>query len=1077
MRVFFQRLSFLLLLVFAIGPNLIAQTLIINEVSNGPTGNKEYVELVVIDTTIVYDCNATTPPCIDIRGWIFDDNSASHGAGGVASGAIRFANHPLWACVPVGTIILIYNNGDPNTSVPPNDLSTTDGNCVIIAPVASIYFDRNATTPGAAACSYPAAGWINGGDWTMTALANSGDCARIVDLSGCEVFSLCYGATNSNTLIYFNSGGSGAQNVWWFNSGNPYTTGSWSEGCASIATCGSDEQTPGAPNNAANAAYIAQFKYKCFPIPPLTTNLSNSSNAVCGCAGSATVAVSGSIAPYTIIWTNSSFSPIGQTGLLATNLCAGTYHAIINSSINCADTITVTIAASSAINPQLNFSPVSCAGSANGQASVNPIGGTGPYTILWSPAPGSGQGTTTATGLTPGNYSVQITDNTGCTQSASFTITQPSALNAVLSPVNPTCNGACDGSITSAVSGGTGSINLIWSNGTNGANINGLCAGNYSVTLTDQNNCTATFSSQLTDPAAIDVIISHTDAGCGGVPGTATAIANGGTGAFSYIWFDSQFNVYPSTPTISNLLPDDYTVVVSDANGCSVAGMVTVTQGFPPSLSETHTDLLCNGNLSGTIDLSISGIAPFQIAWTGPLGFTSSQEDIGNLSAGVYTAIVNDASGCNAILSITLTEPNALVVSLNNPGTVCSSSSTTITTNVSGGTSPYSYNWGGSHTSSSLTFQTVSDTLVCVAVSDANNCPVVNECRSVSVFPSLVYNGPADVTLCEGSSTNLSLSVSGGTGAPYGITWSDGSSIISTTNALSVNPTGTISYFISVQDACAANAVFDTVEVQVIAVPVPAIAAINTSGCAPLTVQFSESNAVAGLNCVWTFGTAGSNDDCGATSFTFTQAGCYDISYSLITPSGCTSSVTAQQLVCVFPDPVASFTPSSQQVSSYNNVVTMNNSSFGASDYLWTFNGLPIGTDLNPQITFPSEEAAVFEVCLNATSNLGCVDSTCRFIESIPDLAVYVPNAFTPNHDPINNSFSPVISGYPNEYLFRIFNRWGELIFESKTPGESWDGNYLGVPCQVDTYVWYLMVYVENPGKEYRYRGHVTLFR
>ncbi|HRE95330.1 MAG TPA: SprB repeat-containing protein, partial [Flavobacteriales bacterium] len=225
-------------------------------------------------------------------------------------------------------------------------------------------------------------------------------------------------------------------------------------------------------------------------------------------------------------------------------------------------------------------------------------GGTGPYTILWSPAPGSGQGTTTATGLTPGNYSVQITDNTGCTQSASFTITQPSALNAVLSPVNPTCNGACDGSITSAVSGGTGSINLIWSNGTNGANINGLCAGNYSVTLTDQNNCTATFSSQLTDPAAIDVIISHTDAGCGGVPGTATAIANGGTGAFSYIWFDSQFNVYPSTPTISNLLPDDYTVVVSDANGCSVAGMVTVTQGFPPSLSETHTDLLCNGNLS-----------------------------------------------------------------------------------------------------------------------------------------------------------------------------------------------------------------------------------------------------------------------------------------------------------------------------------------------------------------------------------------------------------------------------------------------------------------------------------------------
>ena len=104
-----------------------SQTLIMNEVSQGVSGNMEYVEFVVADTAAIYDCGLTIPPSIDIRGWIFDDNSGYHGTGGVAAGAIRFSFNSLWAAVPMGTIILIYNDATPDPSIPSSDLSLSDG--------------------------------------------------------------------------------------------------------------------------------------------------------------------------------------------------------------------------------------------------------------------------------------------------------------------------------------------------------------------------------------------------------------------------------------------------------------------------------------------------------------------------------------------------------------------------------------------------------------------------------------------------------------------------------------------------------------------------------------------------------------------------------------------------------------------------------------------------------------------------------------------------------------------------------------------------------------------------------------
>jgi gliding motility-associated-like protein len=423
------RIGVLFYLFFNQLPTLLGQTLIMNEVSQGTTGNMEYVEFVVVDTTVSYNCLSGTPPTIDIRGWIFDDNSGYHGAGGVAGGCIRFAFHPTWAAVPLGTIILLYNDASPDPSIPATDLSLADGDCRIVAPISDPnLFESNTTTPGAIACSYPATGWTPGGNWSNVLLANTGDCARLVDLSGCEVFSVCYASCNVNTLIYFQNGAELANDhrnsVYFFNDGDPNVQGNWSIGCTDneivldANQCGANLQTPGQPNNAANAAFISQFNNGCSPITPVSGLALVDNDEICSCDGQASASGSGSIGPYTYEWFDSSMNPIGQTTATATGLCAGDYFVTITSSIGCDITEQIAIAPASGLsiisilptNPQ-------CAGDCNGEITVVVSGGTLPYSYQWYDAGMNPIGTdaATITGLCSGDYSVEVTDASGGT--------------------------------------------------------------------------------------------------------------------------------------------------------------------------------------------------------------------------------------------------------------------------------------------------------------------------------------------------------------------------------------------------------------------------------------------------------------------------------------------------------------------------------------------------------------------------------------------------------------------------------------------------------------------------------------
>lgn len=570
---FFNLLAFTFILL-----NAKAQTLIMNEVSNGPSGSQEYVEFVVVSNTAIYNCSSSTPPCIDIRGWIFDDNSGYHGPSGVAAGAIRFSQNSIWACVPLGSIILLYNDADKNSAITlADDLSMTDGNCRIIAPISNTsLFERNTSTPGAAACSYPSTGWVAGGSWSFTALANTSDCARIVNLAGCEVFSVCYGAANNlNTLIYFPTAGTGT--VYSFNSVNPQIQANWSSGSAAVM------QTPGTPNNSANAAYIAQFNNGCIPITQLTVT-AVAVDAGCTCNGSATANSFGSIGGYTYVWYDASMNPIGQTAATATGLCAGVYYVTSTSQIGCIVTTSVTINSSSTASVSVNSQSI-CAGTSTTLSAIPSASGG---TFFWFPSGATSSSISIAPGSTT-TYTVGYTF-AGCTSTNIATI-----FVTPMPTVTVNSTTLCSGQTATLIANGASTYS--WSSGTtsNLLVVSPSISTTYSV-IGINATCTNTTSAFVNIFSSPTLAVSPSTI-CAGE--TTTLMVSG---ANSYLWNTGQTT---HTITVNPITSTTYSV--SGTSGlCNNSTTVNVTVNQLPSvtvLSQTicigqSATLIANGAAS-----------------------------------------------------------------------------------------------------------------------------------------------------------------------------------------------------------------------------------------------------------------------------------------------------------------------------------------------------------------------------------------------------------------------------------------------------------------------------------------------
>ena len=267
-------------------------------------------------------------------------------------------------------------------------------------------------------------------------------------------------------------------------------------------------------------------------------------------------------------------------------------------------------------------------------------------------------------------------------------------------------------------------------------------------------------------------------------------------------------------------------------------------------------------------------------------------------------------------------------------------------------------------------------------------------------------------------------------------------------------------------------------QITVNPLPIVTFSADTLSGCSPLSVNLSADVLSSGADYVWNISN-GVSQTGSTANLTFSVGGTYDVTLS-VTENGCYNSSTFQNYIYVEDPPIAMFSPSINTFTDLSQEVIFLNTTSGASSYLWNFGDGSTSTEIDPTNIF-SNTTNGYDITLIASSQLGCIDSLIINIPYEEGLVFYIPNTFTPDGDIVNQVFTPVFtSGYdPSQFKMMIYNRWGELIFETNNSEIGWDGSYGldGRKVQEGVYTYHIMYKIPTKDERRIVTGHVNLIK
>ncbi|MEO8762592.1 MAG: PKD domain-containing protein, partial [Bacteroidia bacterium] len=716
-------------------------------------------------------------------------------------------------------------------SMPAVDTSMTDGNCRLIIPAGSCgLIEKNTLLPSTGSSTYPTT-FTPCGNWATVGLSNTGgDSFQIRDASGTLISAVSYNNNTVANMVYVTPmlTGKVGNNLNLIDN-NPYNSANWA-----TATVAGNE-TPGAPNNAANAAWISSMNFSCGSvIPTALTATVTATNAGCTCNGSATVTASGAVAPYTYSW-----SPSGGTGTTVSGLCAGNFSVTVTSANGCVQTVTVNILAINLLTATVTSTDVSCHGSTDGSATVTTSNAALPITYTWSP---SGGNNAIASDLSIGNYSVTLTDANTCTATATIIINQPTTVSVSIASTNVSCNGGSTGAATLTTSGGTGPYTYTWSpSGGNNATATNLAQGTYSIHILDAHLCIKDTQVVITEPPPITATLTSSASSCGLANGSTTATAIGGTGTLNYIWTPTGGNA----STASNLPAGLYTVTITDALACSLSDTIRVQQFLSPVLSVSTTSVLCNGGNSGTATSTITsgGTPAYTYTWSPSGGNNASAT---GLTQGSYTLFVTDAKGCKDTAYATITQPTVITATLTSTPATCGNNNGTTTSIINGGVGAYTYTWipSGGNSSAANSLASGSYTLT---INDGNLC-TYSASINVGIKLSPVLSITSTSVACFGATTgSASVTINAGTGtAPFTYSWSPISGSNSTINNLPIG-----SYTVLVTDSAGCMATATVSIIQPTALTITPTSTLATCGMANGIATCTVSGGTPGYTYTW----------------------------------------------------------------------------------------------------------------------------------------------------------------------------------------------------------------------------------
>lgn len=771
--------------------------------------------------------------------------------------------------------------------------------------------------------------------------------------------------------------------------------------------------------------------------------------------GTATATFVNATGTVTYAWSNTA-----QTTQTITNIPAGTYTVTATDAHNCTQTGTITVNQPPALS--MTVSPVvdaTCFGG-NGSATANPQP-AGTYTYAWS-----GTNLTTQTVAVPaGSYTVTASDATGCGQTGSFTINQPTAIDVQIAHTDVKCFGQSTGDITLTVSGGTPGYTYGWNPNVSTTNTaTNLAANTYNITITDNANCTKDTFVVVSQPSApLAASVQSTNVTCFGLNnGTIKLTPAGGTPGYTYTW---NPNV-SSTDTASSLSPNQYDITLTDANSCTANYSVTITQPAQAlAVAPTQTDLTCNGVPTGVAAANASGgTTPYQYTWTPNVGTTDPET---NLSAGNYNVTVTDNNGCTATASYTLTEPPAITSQVSTVDELCHGDQIgSITVTAGGGTPGYTYTWNPnvSTTNSATALPAGSYS---ITITDANSCTLV-QAATINEPQAIALNVTTTAIICAGQNNGtLTATATGGNPAyNFSITGTSGTPQTSASGQFVNLVADNYTVVVTDQNSCSTST---TATVDSQTTIVHAISSVDPScwGYSDGKVFEVASGGVSGFT--YTF----SN---GATNTTGTLLNLPAGTYA-VTVSDANNCTAADSTTLVQPDSVqvvVSPTPADVKLGNSLQITSTTNQT-GTVTYEWTPSfGLSCYDCANP--VFNGVYSQKYQLVL--VNENGCTDTADVDINVIPTYDVFIPNAFTPNGDG-NNDFWQLFGDLNGlkQVEVAVYNRIGEKVFESNNIDFKWDGTYLGTAAPEGVYVYTGKFVWLNNHSDNKFKGSITLLR
>jgi len=390
--------------------------------------------------------------------------------------------------------------------------------------------------------------------------------------------------------------------------------------------------------------------------PPVLTVTATMTPSLCnGNNGTATAHPVGGTGPYTYSWNT---NPV-QTTQTAVNLAPGTYSVTVTDACGNQGIATITVTTTSALTVTFATTNVSCFGLSTGQIIADTTSANlPPYTFLWSPTGGNGL---TAQNLAAGTYTLSVTDNSGCVQVDTVSVTQPPLLTVTTGHNTILCFGLTTGADTANVVGGTPNYTYLWSPaGGNVATAVNLGAGSYTVTITDANGCTASSSNTITQPTALTNVVSPPVTICVGQNTIVTSTPGGGTPGYTYSWSNGNTT---NSQTVNPIVTTIYNVTVTDANGCTITGSTTVTVNPPLSLVVSLASVICEGQTASISATGSGGDGVYTYTWTNGVGPGAGPFIVSPLVTTTYVVVLTDNCGSTPVTdSVTVTVDPAPIV-------------------------------------------------------------------------------------------------------------------------------------------------------------------------------------------------------------------------------------------------------------------------------------------------------------------------------------------------------------------------------------------------------------------------------